>query len=103
MKKLIKIKYLCKSFMLHQQGGLRLPVLEGVSLSAASGECIAVTGSSGSGKSTLLKCLYANYRTQAGSACVFHREGWVDMATAHARDTWPCAVTPWATSASSCA
>lgn len=72
--------------MLHQQGGLRLPVLEGVSLSAASGECIAITGSSGSGKSTLLKCLYANYRTQAGSACVFHREGWVDMATAHARD-----------------
>lgn len=86
MKKLIKIKYLEKHFVLHQQGGVTLRVLEGVSLSAVAGECIAVTGSSGAGKSTLLKCLYANYRSQAGSVCVRHREAWVDMATAHPRD-----------------
>jgi alpha-D-ribose 1-methylphosphonate 5-triphosphate synthase subunit PhnL len=86
MKKLIKIKYLSKHFVLHQQDGVTLPVLDRVSLSAVAGECIAVTGGSGTGKSTLLKCLYANYRTQAGSVCVRHREAWVDMATAHPRD-----------------
>jgi alpha-D-ribose 1-methylphosphonate 5-triphosphate synthase subunit PhnL len=86
MKKLIKIKYLSKSFQLHLQGGATLPVLEAVSLTANAGECVAITGHSGTGKSTLLKCLYANYRTQAGSAQVWHRDDWVDMATAHERD-----------------
>jgi alpha-D-ribose 1-methylphosphonate 5-triphosphate synthase subunit PhnL len=86
MKKLIKIKHLSKNFELHQQGGITLPVLDGVTLSAHQGDCIAVTGGSGAGKSTLLKCVYANYRTHAGSACVRHRDTWVDMATAHARD-----------------
>lgn len=85
-KKLIEINRLCKHFVLHQQDGLRLPVLHGVSLSAEAGECVAVTGGSGAGKSTLLKCLYANYRTQAGSARVRHLDVWIDMASAHARE-----------------
>ena len=83
---MIKINNLSKNFVLHQQDGLRLPVLHEVSLTAEGGECIAITGGSGTGKSTLLKCLYANYRSNAGSACVRHRDAWVDMTNAHARD-----------------
>jgi alpha-D-ribose 1-methylphosphonate 5-triphosphate synthase subunit PhnL len=86
MKNMIEIEYLTKSFTLHQQGGATLPVLKSVTLSAARGECIALTGNSGTGKSTLLKCLYANYRAQSGSARVHHRERWVDMASAHPRE-----------------
>lgn len=83
---IIKINNLHKSFTLHLQGGANLPVLRAVSLSAAAGECVALTGHSGAGKSTLLKCLYANYRTQSGSARVRHRDTWVDMASAPPRE-----------------
>lgn len=86
MKNIIEINKLHKSFTLHPQGGVTLRVLEGVSLSGAAGECIALAGNSGAGKSTLLKCLYANYRAQAGSVRVRHRETWVDMACAQPRE-----------------
>lgn len=72
--------------MLHTQGGVTLPVLHDVSLQGRAGECVALTGGSGSGKSTLLKCVYANYRCQAGSLEVLHRGAWVDMASAPARE-----------------
>lgn len=86
MKNIIEINNLCKSFTLHLQGGISIPVLDQVSLAASGGECVAIAGSSGAGKSTLLKCLYANYRAQAGSVRVRHRDTWVDMAHAHPRD-----------------
>jgi alpha-D-ribose 1-methylphosphonate 5-triphosphate synthase subunit PhnL len=85
LKNIIEINNLRKSFTLHQQGGITLPVLKSVTLAATGGECIALTGNSGAGKSTLLKCLYANYRAQSGSARVQHRGAWVDMASAHPR------------------
>ena len=86
MKNIIEINSLSKSFTLYTQGGLTIPVLEAVSLSASGGECVAIAGNSGTGKSTLLKCLYANYRAQAGSVCVRHRDTWVDMARVHPRE-----------------
>ncbi len=86
MKNIIKINNLTKSFILHPQGGVKLPVLESVSLTVAAGECVVLAGQSGAGKSTLLKCLFANYRAQSGSARVQHRNAWVDMVSAQARE-----------------
>lgn len=68
------------------QSGVNLSVLDAVTLAASAGECVAIAGSSGAGKSTLLKCIYANYRAQAGSVCVRHRGGWVDIARAQPRE-----------------
>ena len=64
---LIEVRGLAKSFLLHNQGGAELRVLERKSFDVSAGECVALQGRSGSGKSTLLKCLYANYRASAGS------------------------------------
>ncbi|MDE1712334.1 phosphonate C-P lyase system protein PhnL [Chromobacterium piscinae] len=82
MNLLIDAQNLSKTFTLHQQGGLRLPVLSDVSLQAAAGECVALAGPSGAGKSTLLKALYANYLVESGRIGVFHQGAWVDMARA---------------------
>jgi alpha-D-ribose 1-methylphosphonate 5-triphosphate synthase subunit PhnL len=67
---MISVQGLRKTFILHNQGGVELPVLEGVDLEVQPGECVALDGPSGAGKSTLLKCLYANYRATAGSVRV---------------------------------
>jgi alpha-D-ribose 1-methylphosphonate 5-triphosphate synthase subunit PhnL len=71
-----------KSFTLHHQGGTRLEVLPGVSLTVSAGECVALTGVSGAGKSTLMRMIYGNYLAESGHIRVRHGEGWVDVATA---------------------
>ena len=85
MNSLIAVQDLIKSFVLHLQGGVRLPVLNRMSLSVHRGECLALNGPSGSGKSTLLRLLYSNYRPEEGVILVKHREEWVDVATAESR------------------
>ena len=69
----IRVQNLSKKFVLHNQGGAELPVLENIDLEVAPGECVVLDGPSGSGKSTLLKCLYANYRANTGTVHI--REG----------------------------
>jgi len=76
---LLQAEALHKSFVLHNQGGVRLPVLAGVSLSVRAGECVALVGESGSGKSTLMRSLYGNYRIDRGSIWVRHQDTWVDL------------------------
>lgn len=79
---LVCVAGLEKSFTLHVQGGVRLPVLSGGDFRLRSGRCLALTGASGAGKSTLLRMLYGNYRIDAGEIRVRHRGGWVDLARA---------------------
>jgi alpha-D-ribose 1-methylphosphonate 5-triphosphate synthase subunit PhnL len=74
-----------KTFTLHTQGGLELPVLRGVRLAVEPGECVALADPSGAGKSTLLRCIYGNYRAQAGRILVRHAGTVVDMVAAEPR------------------
>ncbi len=74
-----------KSFTLHLQGGVRIPVLDGVALALRAGECMVLSGPSGAGKSTLLRTLYGNYRAEGGSILVRHRGAWLDLAAAGPR------------------
>ncbi|MEU6073876.1 ATP-binding cassette domain-containing protein [Micromonospora sp. NPDC047074] len=52
----------------HSGGGRRRrPVLEGVDLTLAAGECLALVGRSGSGKTTLARCVAGLHRPRAGT------------------------------------
>ena len=82
----VRIEGLAKTFILHNQGGVRLPVLAGFDLAVEPGECVALHGPSGIGKSTVLRCLYGNYRADGGRILVSHRGGTVNMAAAHPRE-----------------
>jgi alpha-D-ribose 1-methylphosphonate 5-triphosphate synthase subunit PhnL len=79
---MIQVRGLRKTFVLHPQGGVELPVLRGVSLEVKAGECVALDGPSGAGKSTLLKCIYGTYRASAGSV----RVGEVEVCGAPSRE-----------------
>jgi len=80
---MIEVRGLSKHFTLHNQGGIRLPVLRAVSFQAAAGDCLVLAGPSGAGKSTLLRCLYGNYLASAGSIRVRGSDGgWTDLTQA---------------------
>jgi alpha-D-ribose 1-methylphosphonate 5-triphosphate synthase subunit PhnL len=74
-----------KSFRLHLQGGIRIPVLEHVDFSVAPGECVALSGPSGAGKSTLMRCLYGNYGSESGRIHLLHAGAAVELTAADAR------------------
>lgn len=64
---MIDVERLEKSFV---SPGETVRVLDGVTFSVESGECVALTGASGSGKSTLLNILAGLEQADAGSARV---------------------------------
>lgn len=79
---MLKADGLTKSFVLHNQGGVRIDVFENLGLEVSRGECLILAGPSGAGKSSLLRSLYANYKPQAGSVLVRHGDDVVDLCTA---------------------
>ncbi len=79
MAAVLKIEALHKSFTLHQQGGVRIPVFEGLDAEVGAGESVAVTGPSGRGKSSLLKLIYGTYRASAGRIRVRKGDDWHDV------------------------
>ena len=79
---MILVDRVAKSFILHNQGGAVIPVLEGAELRVAPGECVGLTGESGAGKSTLMRMIYGNYLTQSGSI----RVGGIEVASVEPRE-----------------
>src|SRR5579862_5841699 len=82
---MLRTDALTKTFILHLQGGVRIPVLSEVGLEVRGGECVVLSGPSGVGKSTLLRSLYGNYRAQSGHIQVRHHGAMVDLASADPR------------------
>ena len=74
-----------KTFTMHLQGGLQLPVLRDLAFKVAPGECVALTGPSGAGKSSVLKLIFGNYRCDQGSILVQDGGAAVDIAQASPR------------------
>jgi alpha-D-ribose 1-methylphosphonate 5-triphosphate synthase subunit PhnL len=85
MTVMLETQALSKQFLLHLQGGVRIPVLDHVDMQVSAGECIALAGPSGAGKTTLLRSLYGNYRAGSGAIRVRHRGEMVDIVTASPR------------------
>ena len=81
----VEVRHLCKTFVLHQQGGIRIQALQDVNFDVRAGECVALHGPSGAGKSTLLKTLYGNYLPSSGQVIVRCEDCETDMATASTR------------------
>ncbi len=82
MTTMIHVEQLSKTFTLHNQGGIQLPILNKIDLKIFAGQCTVLHGESGSGKSTLLRSLYANYLPSSGSIYVHHQNNMLDLATA---------------------
>jgi alpha-D-ribose 1-methylphosphonate 5-triphosphate synthase subunit PhnL len=81
----IDVRNLAKSFTLHNQGGVTLPVLRRLCLQVSAGECVVLSDPSGAGKSTLLRAIYGNYKPQSGEILVRHGDRMVDVVSAEPR------------------
>lgn len=81
----LELADVAKTFIMHLQGGLRLPVVAGVSFSVEPGQCLVLTGPSGAGKSSILKMIYGTYRCDQGQILMRHEGRTVDIAAATPR------------------
>lgn len=86
MTTVLDVRGLGKTFTMHLQGGVRLPVMEGAEFEVAAGECVVLGGPSGAGKSSVLKIVAGTYLASAGSVKVLHRGAMVDLVGLAARE-----------------
>jgi alpha-D-ribose 1-methylphosphonate 5-triphosphate synthase subunit PhnL len=86
MTAMIELSDARKSFVMHLQGGIELPVVRGVSFRVVSGECVVLSGPSGAGKSSILKMIFGNYRCDGGRIGIRHEGEVIDLATAEPRE-----------------
>jgi alpha-D-ribose 1-methylphosphonate 5-triphosphate synthase subunit PhnL len=86
MTAMIEIASAEKTFTMHLQGGVRLPVVRGVSFRVGAGECVVLSGPSGAGKSSILKMMFGNYRCDGGSIGIRHGDAMIDLAKAEPRE-----------------
>ncbi len=85
MNPLLQLTGVSKTFTMHLQDGIRLPVVADVAFAVEAGECVALAGPSGAGKSSVLKMIFGNYRCDSGEILVRHNGGHVDVARADPR------------------
>jgi alpha-D-ribose 1-methylphosphonate 5-triphosphate synthase subunit PhnL len=83
---MIEIADAQKTFTMHLQGGVRLPVVRGVNFEVHPGECVVLSGPSGAGKSSILKMIFGNYRCDGGRIGIRHRGSVIDLANAEPRE-----------------
>jgi len=85
MTAMIDIRNAEKTFTMHLQGGVELPVVRGVSFRVEAGECVVLSGPSGAGKSSILKMIFGNYRCDGGRIGIRHEGAEIDLARAEPR------------------
>jgi len=85
MSPMIEISNAEKTFTMHLQGGVRLPVVRNVSFHVEPGECVVLSGPSGAGKSSVMKMIFGNYRCDGGSIGIRHGGALIDLAKAEPR------------------
>ena len=86
MTAMIELENAEKTFTMHLQGGVRLPVVQGVSFEVNAGECVVLSGPSGAGKSSILKMIFGNYRCDGGHIGIRHQGRLIDLARAEPRE-----------------
>jgi alpha-D-ribose 1-methylphosphonate 5-triphosphate synthase subunit PhnL len=86
MTAMIEISDAEKTFTMHLQGGVKLPVVSGVSFDVNAGECVVLAGPSGAGKSSILKMIFGNYRCDGGRIGIRHQGALLDLARAEPRE-----------------
>jgi alpha-D-ribose 1-methylphosphonate 5-triphosphate synthase subunit PhnL len=85
MTAIVEIEEAQKTFTMHLQGGVQLPVVRGVSFQVHAGECVVLSGPSGAGKSSILKMIFGNYRCDGGRIGIRHKGALIDLAAAEPR------------------
>jgi alpha-D-ribose 1-methylphosphonate 5-triphosphate synthase subunit PhnL len=86
MSAMIEVSNAEKTFTMHLQGGVQLPVVRGVSFDVDAGECVVLAGPSGAGKSSILKMMFGNYRCDSGRIGIRHQGVQIDLAKAEPRE-----------------
>ncbi len=86
MTRLLEVKSIYKSFMVHHIGK-KIHAVNDISFSLDEGKFIGIIGKSGSGKSTILKLIYRTYLPERGEIMYnSERLGKIDLMKASERD-----------------